>query len=691
MKVALVGASGFVGTAVHQALKARGARVICVPAPRLACSTGPQAPPLDKSAIAHLKTVFAASDAVVNAAGMADADRGGSRALFGANGLLPGVIGAAALAAGVQRFVHISSAAVQGDRELLDASPSVHPNSPYAQSKALGERLANLHGPAETVIYRPPGVHGCGRPTTQKLARFSRSVFSAVAAPGNDGTPQALLDNVADAVAFLAMSQDVPPRFVHHPSEGITTAGLLYALSDKEPVRLPRRAAHAGVRVSKALAGHSQWTGPVRRLEVLLFGQQQAPSWLTEHGWMPPLPPDAWRQLGRRARERLQPKRHDRPAALIVASVPEQLRVQYGTQVPILHESGLTVHAAAGASQDEVTAACPPGVIPHTIPIVRKISLMQIFQSALHLRRVARGIAPHITIYGSPAGSLVGALATIGLVRRRIFVVHGLREETLSGRNATMVMVASWVTARLSSDVVFASPSTRQRARWVSKSSRKVHVATPGFIGIVDPKLNPIERAAQRSHCRSVIGVPEGAAVIGFVGRLARDKGICDLVDAMTLVSRTVPGAHLLLLGGRDEADPLPRTVMETIESSRTIHEVGHVSDPTDWYAAMDVFCLPSYREGLPTVLLEAGAHSVPIVATRCTGVIDTLTETEGWLVPVGDVEKLAEALTSALSDASKAEGISARHHGRVLQQYSTTAVRGWWTPFYRDPSWGRR
>ena len=131
-------------------------------------------------------------------------------------------------------------------------------------------------------------------------ARIARSPISSVARPGSSPSPQTLLKNVADAIAFLATTEAQPPAIVAHPSEGLTTASVLTFLGYRQPLVIPRALAKMLVAV---LTAGGKLMPPVaanaRRVEMLWFGQSQAPSWLTEAGWSPPAGHDAWKELGR--------------------------------------------------------------------------------------------------------------------------------------------------------------------------------------------------------------------------------------------------------------------------------------------------------------------------------------------------------------------------------------------------------
>lgn len=307
MRVGVVGASGFVGAAVASALVASGHEVVAVPAPR-ATARGSDAADLRaqaKEIVASRPDVVervCGCDVVVNAAGDPDASSSDRVALFGANALVPAVMLAACRRAGVPRLVHVSSAVVQADAARLDDAPAVAGFSPYSDSKIAGEAvLEGVGAGPHVVVYRPPSVHGPDRRVSRMTARIARSRLASVAGRGDRPSPQALIENVASAVAFLATSADPPPPRVTHPSEGLTTADVMRLLgAGHEPLHLPAPAAGAALALARA-AG--RWlpalSANARRVEVLWFGQDQAPSWLSTAGWVPPVGRDGWLVLGR--------------------------------------------------------------------------------------------------------------------------------------------------------------------------------------------------------------------------------------------------------------------------------------------------------------------------------------------------------------------------------------------------------
>lgn len=299
MRVAVVGASGFIGRAVVNVLGAQGHDVR--PVYGLRASGGIDVAGnavFDSLGLDRVSAALTGCQAVVNAAGDPDASSTDLAALRLANAILPGMLAHVLADRGEGRLVHVSSAVVQGRAAVLTASEETDPFSPYARSKIEGEQMVTTLLPHRSIVYRPPSVHAPDRRVSRSVARLAHSPLRSVAAPGNLPSPQALVQNVASAIAFLATCEEDPPNVVIHPSEGMTTGQLLSVLGGRQPHVVPEVLARAMVRMLERLGRHSGLLAAnARRVEMMWFGQAQEQSWLSTAGWQAPVGIEGWEDL----------------------------------------------------------------------------------------------------------------------------------------------------------------------------------------------------------------------------------------------------------------------------------------------------------------------------------------------------------------------------------------------------------
>lgn len=302
-RIGVVGASGFIGSACVETVGVAH-QVIAISAPRLVTearsiaglilSVSPA--DLDRFAASQLSGV----DVLVNAAGIATASSGDLSALLSANAILPLFLARAAALAGVSRLIHVSSAAVQG-RGTLDETERMAPENHYALSKALGEALLEREAGVDIVRYRPTSVHGPSRSVTRALLRVAESPLAAVAAPGDDPSPQMPVHRAAEAISLLVDPAESPPRIVLHPWEGPTTRSVLNDLGGREPREVDRVAARRAVESAYVASKGIPWMrANARRLDLMLFGQDQAHGWLSDR--LAQIPSDWLAHLRREAR-----------------------------------------------------------------------------------------------------------------------------------------------------------------------------------------------------------------------------------------------------------------------------------------------------------------------------------------------------------------------------------------------------
>lgn len=283
---AVLGASGFVGSALVSHLRSLGYEVDQVPAPRLALDPASDegdavaALALGRSELDELVATLHGADVVVNSAGLATPDAPADDELYGANALLPPLVYHAAERAGARRTIHLSSAAVQGHRPVLDETADASPFSPYSRSKALGERAFLAAGRtgrhSDAIVIRATSVQGAGRRTTTALRRISRSPLASVAGAGREPTVVSSIDGLVDFIGRVSVSKARLGPILLQPWEGFTVSDVLRAASGVEPRHLPSWVCRALLACTRRIGSVvPEVAGAGRRLEMMWLGQRQ--------------------------------------------------------------------------------------------------------------------------------------------------------------------------------------------------------------------------------------------------------------------------------------------------------------------------------------------------------------------------------------------------------------------------------
>lgn len=280
-------------------------------------------------------------------------------------------------------------------------------------------------------------------------------------------------------------------------------------------------------------------------------------------------------------------------------------------------------------------------------PLFDLVSLARICVTLFRLK-------PAITEFSTPKAGLLGSLAALLCgVPRRVYLVRGLRLETASGWKRAILAASERISAACSHLVLCNSRSLRRQVVTLGLApAAKVQVLGQGSSNGVDVEHFAPGSGPLKLDCL----VPADAPVIGFAGRLTRDKGIPELLQAFEDILRKVPRARLLLVGWFDESDDAldPDLRARIARHPRIVH-TGFVADTAPWYRSMDVMVLPTWREGFPNAVLEAAASGIPVITTHATGARDSvLPEVTGLLVPPGDAGAIADAVLTLLADSAR-------------------------------------
>lgn len=322
--------------------------------------------------------------------------------------------------------------------------------------------------------------------------------------------------------------------------------------------------------------------------------------------------------------------------------------------------------------------AAREGVGAHAVPMPRDPSVFRDLVALLRMIALLVRLRPAMVVYGTPKAALLTSIAaTVTLVPVRIQILHGLRLETVHGPARRAMVFLESLVARLSTVTVAVSPSLRRRCAELGIPTDRMRVLGPGaFVGVdLERRSRLGNDRAVRARRRIELDVAHTTPLVGFVGRLTRDKGIVELLDAIALLRRGGSATELVLVGPDEGVARLP-TRTRALLAADWVHRTGSVADPSEYIAALDVLCLPSHREGLGTVALEAMATGVPVVASRATGIVDVVThERTGLLADIGDATDLATQLDRALQDNALRDALVEQASATIARHFTREAV----------------
>jgi len=317
----------------------------------------------------------------------------------------------------------------------------------------------------------------------------------------------------------------------------------------------------------------------------------------------------------------------------------------------------------------------------------RTISPVADIRSLVRTIRLLRRERPEFVNYSTPKAALIGAIAARLLqIPVRIYVVRGLRYETQTGWGRRLLMLLERWIMRSSTMAIMNSPSLLSTA--VAEglvSPDRCAVLAGGSGNGIDTRSLP-NIAIDGHEARVRLGLDEEAMVIGFVGRLTRDKGVVDLCEAFFAVAAERSDVVLLLVGIFEENNAVPEDVQKRLLESDSVVHVVWMEDPSAAYAAMDVLAFPSYREGLPNVVLEAQLAGVPVVGYAATGTVDAVDGDEtARLVAVADVRALARELEWVLGHDDERQQMASAAPRFVIKNFERSLIWAELTSLYRD------
>ncbi|MCG3771104.1 MAG: putative glycosyltransferase EpsD [Nitrosomonadaceae bacterium] len=272
-------------------------------------------------------------------------------------------------------------------------------------------------------------------------------------------------------------------------------------------------------------------------------------------------------------------------------------------------------------------------------------------------------------------GRIAGRLARVPLI---VYTTHGFYFHDEMPKYKYRFYV--WL-ERLSgglTDLLFTQSSEDASSAVVEGIATQGNIVVIGN-GVCIDLFTPVNRE-RKVRVRAALGIPGGASVVGVVARIVREKGLVEFLDAAVQLGQRFPNAHFLLVGERLISDHGVSLEAE-LQDARTklgprLMVVGYRSDVADVLSAIDIFCLPSYREGMPRSIIEAMMMELPVVATNIRGSREEVIDGEtGLLVPTHSSTRLTQALSRLITDQNLSCRMGKAGRQRALKLYDERRV----------------
>lgn len=216
-------------------------------------------------------------------------------------------------------------------------------------------------------------------------------------------------------------------------------------------------------------------------------------------------------------------------------------------------------------------------------------------------------------------------------------------------------------------------------------TSKPVHVIGYGSVNGVDTEyFKETMSTDEKTSLRQSLSIKEDDFIILFTGRIVRDKGVNELVNAFERLCRTRSRMHLLMVGDFEHhLDPLSPDTTHLIQTHPYIHTVPFQSDIRPYFSISDVLILPSYREGLPNVLIEGGSCGLPLIATDINGCNEVIIQGEnGLLIPPKDTASILNALETLLDEPELYENLKKNARSSIINRYDQ---HRYWNALHRE------
>tara|TARA_Y100000589_G_C27196845_1_gene647243 strand:+ start:1859 stop:2989 length:1131 start_codon:yes stop_codon:yes gene_type:complete len=319
----------------------------------------------------------------------------------------------------------------------------------------------------------------------------------------------------------------------------------------------------------------------------------------------------------------------------------------------------------------------PSSISVFSVPFQRKTSIINDFYSLIKLYDLIKKNKFDLTLSISPKAGLLASIASfIAFTPRRMHWFTGQVWVTKTGSYKKLLMSLDWLIGNLSTHLLVDSFSQREFlcAKKIIKRV-KSEVLAEGSVNGVDTTIFKPSKT-DRLQVRKKLFINEDTKLLVFAGRLTKDKGIFDLIEAFKIIKSKGYSAKLLLIGPDEENIINKIALTENLLNSEIIY-IGPKNNIEYWLNGCDILCLPSYREGFGSILIEASALKLPIVASKIYGIEDAvLDKVTGLLFKAGSIKDLVESIILLLENDELCKNLSEAGFKRINKKFTKAILK---------------
>ncbi|MCH5172977.1 MAG: glycosyltransferase family 4 protein [Bacteroidales bacterium] len=370
---------------------------------------------------------------------------------------------------------------------------------------------------------------------------------------------------------------------------------------------------------------------------------------------------------------------------LLTSTIPLSLNVFCRGWLKNLKRSGYEVVAVSSPGKDLEAIRMREGVRTHAVKMYRYITPLRDFKSLRRLIKVFRMERPQMVHSITPKAGLLSMMAAwMTRVPVRVHTFTGLVFPTATGLRRLILATTDRLTCLFATHIIPEGNGVKSDLQRYHITRKPLRVLGYGNLRGVDLKYyNPDDPGV----CAAAEPLKkDGIFTFVFIGRMVGDKGVNELVEAFRILNQECADTRLLLIGWEAETDPLKPETEDEISRNPAIEYVGYQADVRPWLVASDVLVLPSYREGFPNVVLEAGAMGLPAIVTDINGSNEIISEgVNGMIVPPKDCRLLYEAMKNMYGFKDKLFGMGKRARGIIAERFEQSYVRYCIKEYYRE------